>query len=220
MSLMDYTIGLVFFDVDGTLVRGVSSSRYLAQRLGNRKQLLEAEAAFEREEIDSREVFRIDAAAWKRHKPEEVRAWLDEMPLVDGIEDVTDWCRRHGLAPYIASLAWNFVGNYLADRFGFEGCCGPELEERAGMFSGRVASYLEADDKVPYAQGLCEKLYIEPRACAAVGDGRADLPLFGFVGCPIAFNASNKVKEAARFSVRSTDLRDVIPVLEQWHREL
>ena len=220
MSLMDYTIGLVFFDVDGTLVRGVSSSRYLAQRLGNRKQLLDAEAACEREEIDVAEVRRIDAAAWKRHKHDEVRAWLDEMPLVDGIEDVTDWCRRHGLAPYIASLAWNFVGNYLAERFGFEGCFGPELEERAGMFSGRVAQLCEADDKVLYAQGLCEKLYIEPRACAAVGDGHSDLPLFEYVGCPIAFNASNKVKEAARFSARSTDLRAIIPHLEAWEREL
>ena len=220
MSLMDYTIGLVFFDVDGTLMRGVSSSRYLAQRLGNRKQLLEAEAACEREEIDSAEVRRIDAAAWKRHKPDEVRAWLDEMPLVDGIEEVTDWCRRHGLAPYIASLAWNFVGNYLAERFGFEGCCGPELEERAGMFSGRVAQLIEADDKVLYAQGLCEKLYIEPHACAAVSDGRSDLPLFGYVGCPIAFNASNKIKETARYSARGTDLRAILPALQEWERTL
>ncbi|MBS5450022.1 MAG: HAD family phosphatase [Coriobacteriia bacterium] len=220
MSLMDYTIGLVFFDVDSALVRGVSSSRYLAQKLGNRKQMLEAEAALEREEIDKAEFYRIDAAAWKRHKPEEVRAWLDDMPLMDGIEEVTDWCRRHGLAPYVSSLAWNFVGNYLAERFGFEGCCGPELEERAGMFSGRVAHLFDADDKLVYAQGLCEKLYIEPRACAAVGDGRSDLPLFGFVGCPIAFNASNVVKAQARFSARSTDLRDILPYLQEWEREL
>lgn len=221
MSTLDYVIGAAFFDLDSTLTRNMSTGKFMAQHLGIRKEHLAAEEALAAGEIDTEEVCRINAAAWKRRKPAEIHAWLDELPLMDGIEDVVDWCRRHGIAPYIASVSWNFIGNYLVDRFGFEGCCGPELEERAGMFSGRVANFFDENDKRIYVEGLCEKLYLQPYQVAAIGDGHSDLPLFEFAGCPIAFNATNEVKKLARFSARSnTDLRVVLPFLEEWEREM
>lgn len=215
---MDYVCGIVFFDLDGTLTRGITSGQFMAKKLRNEAAFNAAEAAYERGEIDNAEVCRIDAAAWKRHKPAEVHAWLDELPLVDGIADVVAWCRQRAIAPYITSCAWNFIGNHIADRFDFEGCCGPVLEERAGMFSGRVAADFDENDKRIWAEGLCEKLYLEPAECAAVGNSRSDLPLFSYVSCPIGFNATPEANRAARFHATGTDLRAVLPHLQRWQR--
>jgi phosphoserine phosphatase len=53
--------------------------------------------------------------------------------------------------------------------------------------------------------------------CAAVGDGRSDVPLFTEIGLAIALNATPAAARAtAHVSVDGTDLRTVLPLLSAW----
>lgn len=208
-------VGAVFFDVDGTLVPGTSSSVHLAGFLGHREELAEAEDAYAAGAVDNRQVSELDAAGWAGVHEDEVSGWLDGLPLVAGITETVAWCRRNGLVPVLATLAWSPVGRHLTDRFGFHTFSGPELETVGGRFTGRVARHFDEYDKRDAALALARELGLPPRVCGAVGDSRSDLPLFASVGLSVAFNASPGARGAATVAVDGEDLRGVLPPLSR-----
>ncbi|WP_432054790.1 HAD family hydrolase [Streptomyces sp. bgisy022] len=207
--------GAVFFDVDGTLVPGTSSSVHLAGFLGHREELAEAEDAYAAGDLDNRQVSELDAAGWAGVHEDQVSGWLDGLPLVPGIAETVAWCRHNGLVPVLAPLAWSPVGSYLTDRFGFHAFSGPELETFGGRFTGRVARHFDEYGKRDVALAQARELGLPPRSCGAVGDSRSDLPLFASVGLSVAFNASAGARGAATVAVDDDDLRGVLPALSR-----
>ncbi|MER5770857.1 HAD family hydrolase [Streptomyces sp. NPDC001985] len=203
----------MFFDVDGTLVPGTSSSVFLAGFLGHRDELARAEDAYARGDLDNRQVSERDARGWAGVSEEQILGRLDGLPLVPGITETVRWCRGNGLVPVLATLAWSPVGGYLAGRFGFHAFSGPRLERAGGRFTGRVARHLDEYGKRDFALALARELGLPPGVCGAVGDSRSDLPLFASVGLSVAFNASAAAREAATVTVDGGDLRDVLPAL-------
>lgn len=208
-------MGAVFFDVDGTLVPGTSSSVFLASFLGHRDELAKAEDAYASGVLDNRQVSELDAAGWEGIPEDQVSAWLDGLPLVSGITETVAWCWQRGLVPVLATLAWSPVGSYLTDRFGFHAFSGPRLETTDGRFTGRVARHFDEYGKRDFALAQARELGLPPRSCGAVGDSRSDLPLFAAVGLSVAFNASAGAREAATIAVDDNDLRGVLPVLRR-----
>lgn len=205
--------GAVFFDIDGTLVPRTSSSVYLAGFLGHREKLAEAEDAYAAGIVDNRHVSELDAAGWAGVPEERIRDWLAGMPLVTGIPETVAWCRRNGLVPMLATLAWTPVGGYLADRFGFHSFSGPRLATASGRYTGRVEHHFDEYDKRDVALARARALGFELRSCGAVGDSRSDLPLFAAVGVSVAFNASPAARKASTVIVDGDDLRGVLPAL-------
>lgn len=212
--------GAVFFDVDGTLVPGTSSSQFLGAQLGHLAELSEAEESYRVGNMDNEEVSILDARGWSGRTREEVDAWLHDLPVVDGIAAVVVRCRELSLVPCLATLAWAPVGEYLCDRFGFEGACGPRLVTVGGIYSGEIDAHLDEFGKRDYALATARSLGLAPASCAAVGDSRSDLPLFEEVGFSIAFNADDGVAARCDASIVSDDLSAVLPFLEHWAHTL
>lgn len=214
------TRGVVFFDVDGTLVPRTSSGQHLADRLGHSEILRAAEAAYAAGTMTNQEVSVIDARGWTGRTPHEVLGFLDSMPVVDGIPETVAWCRSRDLTPVLATLAWDIVGGYLCDRFGFARTSGPRLEVDGDRFAftGAVAAHFDELDKRDYARSVAADLGVSLHNCAAIGDSRSDLPLFAEVGLAIAFNASPAARESAHTTAGGHDLRVVLPLLETWSR--
>jgi phosphoserine phosphatase len=208
--------GLVCFDVDGTLVPGTSSSQYLAGFLGHLEALRSAEEAYALGSLSNQDVSIIDARGWRGHHRGEIAAWLDGLPLVDGITDVVAWCVRHDLTPILTTLAWEPVGAFLCERFDFASACGPRLAIEDGRYSGEVAAHLDEFGKRDFALALAAKYNVDLGHCAAVGDSRSDEPLFAVVGLGVAFNGSARLRELAGASVEGEDIRAVLPALDQW----
>jgi phosphoserine phosphatase len=146
---------------------------------------------------------------------EQVSDWLDGLPLVSGITETVGWCRRNGLVPLLATLAWSPVGSYLSNRFGFHAFSGPRLEIADNRFTGRVACHFDEYGKRDFALAQARKLRLSPRSCGAVGDSRSDLPLFASVELSVAFNASARARAAATVTVDDDDLRSVLPALSR-----
>ncbi|MFJ4686886.1 HAD family hydrolase [Streptomyces sp. NPDC088789] len=205
----------MFFDVDGTLVPGTSSSVFLAGFLGHRDELARAEDAYASGDLDNRQVSELDAEGWAGVREEHVLGLLDGLPLVTGIAETVGWCRRNGLVPVLATLAWSPVGGYLTDRFGFLTFSGPRLETVGNRFTGRVARHFDEYDKRDFALAQARALGLAPDSCAAVGDSRSDLPLFASVALSVAFNASPGARAAATVTVDDGDLTSVVPALSR-----
>ncbi|HYN93537.1 MAG TPA: haloacid dehalogenase-like hydrolase [Pilimelia sp.] len=210
------TRGVVFFDVDGTLVPHTSSGQHLAELLGHAEVVRKAEAGYAAGILSNEQVCVLDARGWASRSPAQVRGFLETLPLVEGIGETVAWCRQHRLAPILATLAWDVVGAYLCDRFRFERSCGPRLQVIGGRYSGEVAAYFDELDKRDFAVSTAAELGVELRRCAAVGDSRSDLPLFAEVGMAVAFNATPATRAAAHASAAGSDLREVLPLLAGW----
>ena len=209
-------MALVFFDVDGTLVPGTSSSQHLARWLGHLPELSAAEAAYDAGTLSNQDACVLDARAWRGRTPAEVHDRLAGLPVVGGITETVAWCRARGVPAYLATLAWEPVGRYLAGRFGFAGWCGPTLATAEGYYTGAVGCHFDEFDKRDFAASVAAAAGLPLSACAAVGDSRSDVPLFAAVGLPIAFNATAEVEAAATHAVRGTDLRAILPYLQDW----
>lgn len=208
--------GIVFFDIDGTLVTGTSSGSFLAHRLGHAAEVDEAEAAYAAGTLDNHEVCAIDARGWAGAHVAQVAAWLEDLPLIDGIDQTVAWCRSHDLVPVLASLAWDPVGAHLAHRFGFAGHCGPQLRTTAGTYTGEVAQTFDEHDKRDFALSVCHEWGADPSRCVAIGDSRSDLPLFDIVGFSDALNASPDARLRASVTLDSGSLADVVPLIQSW----
>jgi len=71
------TVGIVFFDVDGTLVSPGSSSSFLAARFGHQDALDDAEARYAAGGLTNQQVSEVDARGWRGTSVVTVDRWLD-----------------------------------------------------------------------------------------------------------------------------------------------
>ncbi|MBT1680954.1 HAD family hydrolase [Curtobacterium aurantiacum] len=214
------TVGIVFFDVDGTIVTPGSSSSFLAARFGHQDALDDAEASYADGALTNQQVSEIDALAWRGTTTAAIDRWLDDLPVLPGTETVVEWCRAHGVEPVLASLAWQPVTRSLARRFGFVPNGGPRVGERSGVHDGTVAEHFDEFDKRDRALALARDLRVPIEHCCAIGDSRSDIPLFQALPSSLALNASPAARAAASDSVDADDLALVIPWLEHWIQEL
>lgn len=212
--------GLVFFDIDGTLVPGGSSSSYLASHLGHQAALDRAEERYARGELTSQQVSEIDATGWAGATPAAVERWLEDLPVIRGIEAVLTWCRARGLEPVLASLAWQPVGAFLSRRYGLTAGGGPRLGATGSRYDGSVAEHVDEHDKRDQALALAAARGLPLTHCCAIGDSRSDLPLFRALPTSLALNAGAAAREAASDVLDADDLVAVLPWLERWERGL
>jgi phosphoserine phosphatase len=213
------TRAIAFFDVDGTLVPATSSAQYLAGHLGHLEAVAEAEAAWDAGSVTARYVEELDARGWAGTSETQVREWLTLMPVVDGIAEVVEWCVAHDVVPALATLAWQPVGAYLCETFGFVDASGPTLEVRDGVYTGISLTSWDQYLKRDFALSFAKDRGLSLDDCAAIGDSVSDLPLFTDAGLAIAFNAKASARALADVEVDSHDLRAVLPSLERWLRE-
>jgi phosphoserine phosphatase len=209
-------VAAVFFDVDGTLVTGRSSGEYLARFLGHGDLVAAAYSDWDAGLLDGPAVELLDAKGWAGASRDAVREWLGGLPLVDGIPDVLDWCSRHDVLAALATLAWEPVGSYLCEVYGFAASCGPGLESADGHFTGRVASHFSEFAKRDFARELAASAGLSLAKCAAIGDSKSDVPLFREVGLAVAFNGDEHLAGLADVQLSGNDLRVVLPELEAW----
>lgn len=212
--------GIVFFDVDGTLVPTGSSSSHLAARLGHRAALDEAERQYADGILTNRQVSEIDAAGWRGTSTSAVDRWLEDLPVLTGVELVVAWCRSHRVAPVLALLAWQPVTASLARRFGFVANGGPRVGVTGEIHDGTVAEHFDEFDKRDRALWYAQAVGVPIERCCAIGDSRSDIPLFEVVPAALALNATGAARAAASSAIDTTDLSEVVPWLETWLRGL
>ncbi len=214
------TRGIVFFDIDGTLIPSMSSSSFLAKRFGHARALDAAEQRYAEGELTNEEVSIIDAEGWRGTPTPTVASWLEELPLIAGIDEVVAWCVEHDVEPVLASLAWHPVAEAIAKRHGLTANGGPRVHVVGTDYDGTVAEHFDEYDKRDRALQLAAGRGVSINHCCAIGDSRSDLPLFEALPASLALNASAAARAAASAAVGTEDLRDVIPWLAAWKATL
>jgi phosphoserine phosphatase len=206
-------VPVVFFDLDGTLLRGTSVSLLTAEWLGRRGALDELERSYREGAIASTALADVSAPWFDGRSIHEVADVLARGPWIDGIGETVEAMRAAGAHVALATITWRFAAEAVAARFGFDECCGTEMEVADGRLAGVVSRYCEAGDKASFVAEVCARRGVGVLDAAAVGDSRSDVPMFERVGFSVALNGDDTARAAATAALETDDLRDVLPLL-------
>jgi phosphoserine phosphatase len=206
--------GLACFDLDGTLILGTTSAAHLARSLGHEAELTAREAAYAEGKFTNHDVAAFDAWHYRGRTVHDVQELLESAPIILGINEVVQELHARNFVSIIATVAWRFVAEWFCQKYSFDGSCGPEIDINAeGIFTGCVRRHFDEWDKLRYVRDSANLFGIPLDRCTAIGDGRSDIPVFGIVGHSIALNAVPAAQRAAYVSVRTRDLRDILPFI-------
>lgn len=210
--------GLAFFDIDGTLVASMSSSGFLASRLGHLRELDQAEEQYAAGKLTNEQVSVIDGRGWRGSSIKAIDDLLCDLPMIAGIDVVVSWCRSNQIEPVLASLAWQPVSDSIARHHGFTPNGGPRVRLSNSIYDGMVAEHFNEYDKRDRAIALAIDRDVRLERCCAIGDSRSDVPLFNALSASLALNANATAQEAATAAISTQDLGEIVPWLEKWAR--
>jgi phosphoserine phosphatase len=169
MRVAHHRLGLVAFDVDGTILRGPTVCECIAEGIGK----LQAMQAFEQltAKADIARA-RMEMAEWYRpFDRETLSACVDRATLAPGTREGFAALRRAGLKIALVSITWQFAVERLAHQLGADHAVGTALTA-----SGEVAHFWP-DDKVTWTTRYLARAGHPKDAFAAVGDSLSDLPM-------------------------------------------
>ena len=205
---------LVVFDVDGTLMKAVSSWQFLHERLGTWDKGKQYAAQFFRGTITYEDWARLDASLWRGLKLENVRQIVDSIPYTIGVQDVVTTLRRDGFKVVLLSAGLSLVTERIEREIGVDDSLANDLKVENGLLTGEVKVNVSIDNKDAALLRILKKFNLGIDECAAVGDDETLIPLFERVGLSIAFNPRSwVVEERADVVVKGDDLREVLPYL-------
>jgi phosphoserine phosphatase len=119
-----------------------------------------------------------------------------------------------GIPSLICTLAWEFVAEFFAKKYGFADWSGPALcVDQAGAFTGIVLSDFHETDKPAFVEDFYSGKNIGMSEVFHVGDSRSDIPLFNAAGFSIAFNADASARSAASVSIEGNSLLDILSII-------
>jgi phosphoserine phosphatase len=205
---------LASFDLDGTLVRDTSTGGFLAEKLGHAKAMAEAEALYAQGAVPNDYVSTLDGKFYEGLSKAEVFEWLEDLPFIDGIAETVKAFNAQGIPCVICTLAWEFVAEFVAQKYGFVSWSGPALAyDKDGRFTGNIASHFNEFGKPVFIQNTCDEMGINMANVFHIGDSRSDIELFKQAGFTVAINATADAKAAARVSIETNTLADVLPLI-------
>ena len=212
---MGESLRAVCFDVDGTLVPDTTVVLHLAEWLGQTERFEDLERRYSAGEISNTYVAEKAASYFAGVSKSEAWDRFESLPLIDGLEETIAWLRERSIYCLIGTVTWTFAAEFLAERYGFDAYCGCGMDvDEQGILTGTISQPIEAEEKAAFVRDFCKENGFDISQAAAVGDSRSDIPLFKEIGLAIALNATPEAEAAAHLSLRTNDLRDLIPHLE------
>ena len=206
---------LALFDLDGTLTKERSAWEYMHRRLGVWDGYAEKfQEAFLQGEISYDRFCQLDAGIWKGMRAAELERIVREIPLYEGIEDLLGYLRSKEIKLGIISSGLSFLSDWMAEKYGFDYAVANDLGVEEGVLNGEINIHVYYDRKGEWVQEAQRKFNARNEEVLAVGDSAGDVAMFQMAGLSIAFNSlSAQIDALATLSIRSTDLRDLIPPL-------
>lgn len=161
--------GLVVFDLDGTLLRGLTVCEVLAESLGHLTRMRELESVILQEDIVSA---RLEIAGWYQNTPiERLLHFLARATLAPGTREGIARLQNCGVEIAIASLTWEFAVEWFAQQLNIKHYRGTRLQS-----TGEI-EHIFPIDKARLLQQWTSELGISSQNVAAVGDSQGDIDL-------------------------------------------
>ena len=204
----------VVFDVDGTLLKTVSSWKFFHEKLGTWEKGKKYAEQFFQGTITYENWARLDASLWKGEKLERIKLIVGSMPYTNGAQHVIATLRKHGFRVILLSAGLSPVIERIEKEIAVDASLANELKIKNGLLTGDVKTNVSFGNKNIVLARMLKKFNLGMEECSAVGDDETMIPLFEEVTLSIAFNPrSSTVEEQADIVIKSDDLHEVLPHL-------
>jgi len=186
-------VKLAAFDLEGTLVRSVSSWVELHKRFGTWEKGKEYAGLFFSGRIDYVKWAELDASLWKGRRREEIMEWANSVEYMDGAKELVEFLRENDFRIAILSSGLRCLTERIAKELDVDYFFANELIfDETGIVTGRVNPLVDFRSKGEILRELKENL--KPELTVAVGDGYNDLSMFREADVSIAINPHEGVE--------------------------
>ncbi|WP_297508958.1 HAD-IB family phosphatase [Thermococcus sp.] len=202
-------VRLIAFDLEGTLVKSVSSWVELHKKFGTWEKGKEYAELFFSDEIDYVTWAELDASLWKGHTREEVMEWAESVEYLDYAPELIAFLKENDFRIAILSSGLKCLAERIGRELGVDYVYANELVfDEKGVITGGVNPLVDFKSKGTILRELKDKL--RPEITVAVGDGYNDLSMFREADVSIAINPHEGVE--GDHNVES--LREVREIIE------
>ncbi len=186
-------VRLIAFDLEGTLVKSVSSWVELHKRFGTWEKGKEYAELFFSGEIDYVKWAELDASLWEGHTRDEILEWANSVEYMDGAKELIEFLRENDFKIAILSSGLMCLAGRIARELGVDYVFANELVfDENGVVTGRVNPLVDFKSKGVILRELKEEL--RPELTVAVGDGYNDVSMFREADVAIAINPHEGVE--------------------------
>ncbi|NJE29655.1 HAD family hydrolase [Thermococcus sp. 18S1] len=186
-------VKLIAFDLEGTLVKSISSWVELHKRFGTWEKGKEYAELFFAGKIDYVKWAELDASLWKGHTREEIMEWANSVEYMDGARELIEFLRENDFRIAILSSGLMCLAGRIARELGVDYVFANELIfDENGVVTGKVNPLVDFKSKGTILREL--KAELEPEVTIAVGDGYNDLSMFKEADVSIAINPHEGVE--------------------------
>jgi HAD superfamily phosphoserine phosphatase-like hydrolase len=173
-------IRLVAFDLDGTLLRHQTVCEVLASQLGTSERMQQFESLHRSEDIQQARKEMAEMAEWYRSRSRtQLCAFLQKAHFAPGVREAMALLKQHDIHLALISLTWEFAVAWFAQQWGIQHFVGTRLSE-----VGEITPFWP-EDKATWLTQLAQRLQLDLKQVAAVGDSSSDLSMLRIVGYPL-----------------------------------
>lgn len=135
----------------------------------------------------------------------------ERLPLTEGVESLLGTLNHLGYKTAILSGGFDYFGNVLKERLGFDHVYANQLEIIDGQLTGHVIDpIVDASRKAELLKQIAKTEGISLQQTIAVGDGANDLAMLEAAGLGIAFHAKPMVRESAGHAISNLGLDSLL----------
>ncbi len=201
---------LVAFDMDSTLIE-IEVIDELAKAAGVGDKVSQITERAMQGELDFSESLQKRVALLKGLEESKLKEIGERLPLTEGAEKLAKILKRLNFSTAIISGGFDYFGEILKKRLGFDYIYANRLEIKEGRLTGRVVGdIVDGNRKAFLLQELAKKQNISLEQVIAVGDGANDLPMLSKAGLGIAFRAKPIVKKSAEQALSASGLDGIL----------
>jgi HAD superfamily phosphoserine phosphatase-like hydrolase len=168
-------IKLVAFDVDGTLLRGLTICECIAAGIGKQQEM----QTIEQQLTSTADIAaaRAKMVSWYRdHDRATLLQHVQTATLAPGAREGVADLKRAGVQVALVSITWQFAVEWLAVELGADWAVGTQW-----CADDEIVHFWPAD-KATWLAGRVADLGLHPAQIAAVGDSSGDLPMLKYAG--------------------------------------
>lgn len=201
-------------DMDSTIIENECIDE-LADALGLKSTVAAITEKAMRGELNFEDALRERVAMLRGlAEGELLRVYEERIRLTPGARAMVQTLRRDGAVCVLVSGGFSFFTGRVAEAAGFNAHHANILEIEDGQLTGKVKEpILGAEAKLARLREYKDRLGLKDDEILAIGDGANDIPMIEAAGYGVAFCAKPKTEAAAKLSVRTRDLREVLYLL-------
>jgi len=193
---------LIFFDLDGTLIKCKSSWELVHEHFGTLDKAKKALEEYRVRKISYQEFMVKDISSWMKKKKKrihikEIEEILKDYELNTGAKDVVSELKRRGLKVIIVTAGINLLAERVGKQLNVDAVLSNRIEiDNDGYLVGRGIEGVDPYKKDELLKEVSMKEGIPLEKTVAVGDTIYDLNMLKTAGLGLYFNNTENVEDS------------------------